>query len=428
MEVTIRPATRLRGTITVPGDKSISHRAVILGAISQGVTEIEGFLEADDCWSTVRVFRQLGVRIEGGGKKLTVYGTGLYGLQEPAEVLDVGNSGTTIRLVAGLLAGQNLFAVLTGDASIRRRPMGRISGPLQRMGARILGRQGGNLAPLAIAGTRLSGTEHNLPVASAQVKSALLLAGLLAEGETGVVEPAPSRDHTERLLQYFGASLKRQGNRVSVNGGQKLVGRPISIPGDISSAAFFLVAASLVPGSDLVIENVGLNPTRTGIIDVLLAMGANLEIKEEKIKNGEPVGNIRVRYAPLRGTRIGGALIPRLIDELPVLAVAAAFAEGETVITDAAELRVKESDRLQAIAQGLTALGGRVKTLDDGLIIQGGEALHGSRVQSFHDHRIAMALAVAGLRATGETVIEDAEAVSISYPDFFPTLDSLSRN
>ncbi|MCL4424404.1 MAG: 3-phosphoshikimate 1-carboxyvinyltransferase [Firmicutes bacterium] len=427
MEAVIQPAERIRGTIRVPGDKSISHRAVILGAVSEGETEIKGFLRADDCLSTIRLFHQMGVRIEGEGTDLTVHGVGLRGLQEPAEVLDVGNSGTTIRLVAGLLSGQSFFSVLTGDASIRRRPMGRITQPLQIMGARVFGRQGGTLAPLAIAGGSLRAAEHVLPVASAQVKSALLLAGLLAAGETSVEEPALSRDHTERLLAYLGGRLRREGNRVFIAGGQRLWARPLWIPGDISSAAFFLVAAALVPGSDLVVENLGLNPTRSGILEVLAAMGADLEVRGEELVSGEPVGTIRIRHSRLRGIRIGGSLIPRLIDELPVLAVAAALAQGETIIEDAQELRVKESDRISAIAQGLTALGAKVSPKEDGLIIQGVEHLRGARVEAFGDHRIAMALAVAGLAAQEETILQGAEAVSISYPDFFPTLSRVAQ-
>ncbi|MCR4443022.1 MAG: 3-phosphoshikimate 1-carboxyvinyltransferase [Peptococcaceae bacterium] len=425
MLLKILPADKLGGTIRVPGDKSISHRAVMLGALAEGTTEIEGFLFGKDCLSTVRCFRSLGVQVGVKDGLVTVRGKGLYGLREPASVLNVGNSGTTIRLLSGILAGQPFTSVLTGDGSIRRRPMGRVTRPLREMGAVILGREDGNLAPLCIKGGRLKPFSYRSPVASAQVKSALLLAGLFGDGWTEVSEPASSRNHTELMLSSFGARVETDGSRVRVKGGPVLRAQNVVVPGDISSAAFFIVAALIVPGSKVVIESVGLNPTRDGIIEVLQAMGAKIRVVNKKAAAGEVMGDLEIESSELSGVKVGGEIIPRLIDEIPALAVAALFAGGVTEIRDAAELKVKESNRIAAIGEGLSRLGGRVEELPDGLRIWGGRRLRGATCQSRRDHRIAMALAVAGLRAEGETIIENAEAISVSYPDFIDTIERL---
>jgi 3-phosphoshikimate 1-carboxyvinyltransferase len=409
----------LHGAMHVPGDKSISHRAALLGGIASGTTAVEGFLRGDDCLATLGCLRAMGVRVDDDGTRLVIHGGGL---REPEEILDVGNSGTTIRLLSGVLAGQPFHSVVTGDASIRRRPMERISVPLRRMGARITGRQGGRLAPLAIEGGGLRGIVYDTPVASAQVKSAVLLAGLFAEGETTVREPSQSRDHTERMLAAFGVPVERDGLAVRLRGPARLRGTALRVPGDLSSAAFFLVAAALVPGSELTVEDVGLNPTRTGVLDALEQMGADVRIAGRHEEGGEPVGTVTVRASRLRGIAIGGPMIPRAIDELPVIAVAAALAEGETVIQDAAELRVKESDRIAALARGLGALGAKVEPRPDGLVIEGVPRLHGGRVSSGGDHRIAMAMAVAALRADGQVEIDDPACIQTSFPAFEETL------
>lgn len=415
----VSPGRPLRGVVRVPGDKSISHRAAILGAIAHGTTRIWGFLRAEDCLSTLRCLRALGVAIDDRGSEMEIRGGGL---REPEEILDVGNSGTTLRLLAGVLAGQRFHSVLTGDASIRRRPMDRVVDPLRRMGARISGREGGRLAPLAMSGGELRGITYATPVASAQVKSALLLAGLFADGDTVVQEPLQSRDHTERMLGAFDAEVVRGGLTVRLRGPQALSGTEVRVPGDLSSAAFFLVAAALVPGSELAVAGVGLNPTRTGVLDALRMMGAAVEVRDLKEESGEPVGTVLVRGGVLHGTVIGGDLIPRAIDELPVLAVAASLAEGETVIRDAAELRVKESDRIEALARELGRLGARVEARPDGLAIVGTRRLRGGRVASAGDHRIAMALAVAGLCADGAVTVDDPACIETSFPGFADAL------
>jgi 3-phosphoshikimate 1-carboxyvinyltransferase len=399
----------------VPGDKSISHRAAILGALARGTTRVSGFLRAEDCLSTLRCLRALGASIDERGNDLEIRGSAL---REPEEILDVGNSGTTIRLLAGVLAGQAFHSVLTGDASVRRRPMDRVADPLRRMGARISGRQAGRLAPLAIDGGGLRGIAYATPVASAQVKSAVLLAGLFADGETVVQEPSQSRDHTERMLGAFGAEVVRDGLTTRLRGPQVLRGAEVRVPGDLSSAAFLLVAAALVPGSELQIADVGLNPTRAGVLDILKMMGAAVEIRDLRDEAGEPVGTVWVRAGRLHGVTIGGALIPRAIDELPVLAVAASLAEGETVIRDAAELRVKESDRVEALARELGRLGATVEAQPDGLAVVGARRLRGGSVRSGGDHRIAMALAVAGLCADGPVTIDDPACIETSFPGF----------
>ena len=413
------PGGALRGRIRVPGDKSISHRAIMLGALADGATAIDGFLEGEDCLATLRAFRAMGVRIDGPDRgRVTVQGVSLRGLRAPDGPLDMGNSGTSMRLMAGILAGQAFDTVLTGDASLTRRPMRRVTEPLARMGAWIDGTERGT-APLRIrGGQRLTGIDYPLPVASAQVKSCLLLAGLYAEGVTRITEPAPTRDHTERMLEGFGYPLAREGSRtVAVTGRGRLTGTEIDVPADISSAAFFLVGASIAPGSDLVLEHVGVNPTRTGAIDILRLMGADIEWLNPRLAGGEPVADLRVRHAPLHGIRIPAELVPLAIDEFPALFVAAACAEGETVLTGAEELRVKESDRIQVMADGLAALGIAAAPTPDGIVIRGG-ALSGGTVDSHGDHRIAMSFAVAALRARGPIRIGDCANVNTSFPGF----------
>lgn len=419
----------LHGNISVPGDKSISHRALMLGAIATGETLIEGLLLGEDPRSTASCFRAMGAEIsELNAQLVRVQGIGLGQLQEPVEVLNAGNSGTTLRLMLGLLAAhpERLF-VITGDSSLRSRPMSRVVKPLQQMGAKIWGRQNNSLAPLAIKGQSLSPIHYHSPIASAQVKSCILLAGLMTEGQTTVTEPALSRDHSERMLQAFGAQLSvdPETHSVTVTGLAQLHGQKVIVPGDISSAAFWLVAGAIVPNSELVIENVGVNPTRTGILAALAMMEADIELQNERIVAGEPVADLRVRSSSLRGCTIAGDLIPRLIDEIPILAVAGVFAQGTTVIRDAAELRVKESDRIAVMATQLNKMGARVTELPDGLEITGGTPLTGTDVDSHTDHRIAMSLAIAALNATNTTIIHGAEAAAVSYPDFVTTLQKV---
>lgn len=426
MKQRIEPSKGLRGTLTIPGDKSISHRSIMFGSLAEGDTEITGFLYGDDCLSTVGAFRSMGIEIDVTDEKITVHGKGLHGLQEPDNYIDVGNSGTTIRLISGILAGQTFNTVLTGDDSIRKRPMGRVIKPLSAMGAKIVGRKNNTLAPLAIEGTKLQAIRYESPVASAQVKSAVLLAGLYADGWTEVVEPSLSRNHTELMLKSFGAEVACEGNLARVKGHPQLKGQNIEVPGDISSAAYPLVAGSIIPGSEICLKNVGLNPTRTGIIDVLLDMGADITISNERTSGGEKMGDVTVRSAKLHGTTIAGALIPRLVDEIPVIAVAAACAEGVTEIHDAQELKVKESNRLETVAQGLLAFGCEIEVLDDGLRIAGGKPLQAGAVcNSFGDHRIAMSMTIAALAAEGAAEIEQFEAVSVSWPSFWDDMQAL---
>ncbi|HMM20422.1 MAG TPA: 3-phosphoshikimate 1-carboxyvinyltransferase [Selenomonadales bacterium] len=408
---------KISGRMEVPGDKSISHRAVMLAAIGKGKSAVEGFLAGQDCLSTVNCFEAMGIEIVKTQQGIAVGGKGLHGLKEPRDVLDAGNSGTTMRLLAGILAGQNFFSVVTGDQSLRQRPMARIAEPLRRMGASIDGRERGQWAPLMIRGGNLQGMAWETPVPSAQIKSALLLAGLYASGETVIREPGLTRDHTERMLSGFGVSVARQGTQVTLRPGL-LEGRQLTVPGDISSAAFFLVAAAALPGSHLVLQNVGLNPTRTGLIDVLREMGADIQSDNIRTVCGEEIGDLIVRGAGLRGVEVGPEAVPRLIDEIPILAVAAAVAEGDTRITGAGELRLKESNRLRAITLELRKMGARIEELPDGLAVKGPNALMGAAVASHRDHRIAMALAVAGLLAQGETRIADSECIDISFPGF----------
>jgi 3-phosphoshikimate 1-carboxyvinyltransferase len=413
----------LKGTIAVAPDKSISHRAVMMGSIAKGRTVIHNFLMGEDCLSTIDCFRKMGIPIEIEGNRITVDGSGLYGLKAPGELLYTGNSGTTTRLLCGLLAPQRFSCVLDGDASIRKRPMNRVMDPLRRMGADIVGTAGG-YTPITINGTELTGIEYSLPVASAQLKSALILAGLYARGNTTILEPKPSRNHTELMINGFGGNISSEMNRITVTPAAELFGHEIMVPGDISSAAFFIVAALIVPNSEIRIKNVGLNETRTGIIDVLKAMGASIEI-EERTAGIEPAGDLTVKSSALYGTEIGGELIPRLIDELPVIAVAAAFASGKTVIKDAEELKVKESNRIDAMEAELKKAGVDAAATDDGLIIEGGREVRGAEFESYHDHRIAMSMSVLALAAEGMSRINNHECISISYPDFFSTLDQI---
>jgi len=423
----VRQAQKLKGTIQVPGDKSISHRAVMFGALANGTTTIEGFLPGADCLSTISCFRSMGIEIEQQGDKVTVQGKGWYGLQEPAEHLEVGNSGTTIRLMAGIMSTQPFHVVMEGDESIAKRPMRRVIGPLRQMGAKIDGRKDGEFTPLSIRGGELQAISYQSPVASAQVKSAILLAGLQAKGVTSVTEPHLSRDHTERMLQAFGVQVVRDGLTVSVEGGQELKGRAISVPGDISSAAFMIAAVMVVPGSSLLIENVGINPSRTGIIDVVKAMGGSLELLNERIVNEEPVADLLVTHSELHGIEIAGDIIPRLIDEIPVIAVMASQAKGQTIIRDAEELKVKETDRIATVVSQLSKFGAKVTPTDDGMIIEGETSLTGAVIDSHGDHRIGMAMAIAGLAAAGETVVENDEAIDVSFPGFAQLLEKVSK-
>ena len=422
----VSKSSPLRGELTVPGDKTISHRAVMFGSISEGLTEITDFLQGADCLSTISCFRKMGIEIENTGERILVHGRGLHGLTAPSETLDAGNSGTTTRLISGILAGQNFSSRLTGDASIQSRPMNRIIHPLREMGAQISSENENGCAPLLIRGTSLHGIDYRSPVASAQVKSCILLAGLYADRETSVTEPALSRDHTERMLKSFGARVKRTGLTAQIFPESRLIGQKIQIPGDISSAAYFLAAALLVPGSEILLKNVGINPTRDGILQVIKKMGGDLQILNQRTISGEPVADLLVRHSSLNGTVIEGDLIPTLIDEIPILAVLASFAEGTTVIRNAEELKVKESDRLSIMVEGLLAMGAEVTGTDDGMIIRGGKPLRGTRIDSHKDHRIAMSFAVAGLAADGVTSIPDSGCVAISYPGFYEDLQKLS--
>ncbi len=416
----------LKGKLEVPGDKSISHRAVMFGSVAEGVTTISHFLEGEDCLSTIDCFRKLGVTIEQNGTDVKVHGKGFAGLTAPNEVLDVGNSGTSIRLLLGLLAGLPFEMTFTGDESIAKRPMKRVVGPLRQMGAQISGRDDGNLVPLTLKGSALTGIEYKLPVASAQVKSAILLAGLQADGETTVIEKERTRDHTEKMIQSFGGEISVDGMRISVRGGQTLQGGHIYVPGDISSAAFWLAAGAIVPDSEITIESVGLNPTRTGIIDVLREMGADMDVILDKgTGSGEEIGTITIRHSQLHGTTIGGDIIPRLIDEIPIIALVATQAKGQTIIKNAEELKVKETNRIDAIATQLGRLGAVITPTEDGLIIEGEQSLRGGKADSLTDHRIGMTLSIASLLADGPVELENEDAISVSYPSFFEDLDRL---
>lgn len=416
----------LKGEITVPGDKSISHRGVMFGAISEGITELTGFLDGADCRSTISCFKAMGIDITQEHDHVVIHGKGLKGLSAPSKMLDVGNSGTTTRLISGILAGQKFISSLNGDESIQKRPMGRIIKPLTSMGAYIKSVKDNGCAPLEIGGSPLHAIHYDSPVASAQVKSCVLLAGLYADGVTSVTEPVISRNHTELMLKGFGADIKSEGLTASIAGGPRLVGQKITVPGDISSAAYFIVAGLICPNADLLIKNVNTNPTRAGIIQVAKDMGGNIELLNERIVSGEPVADIHVTTSNLHGCEISGDIIPTLIDEIPVIAVMAACANGTTVIKDAAELKVKESDRIATVTENLKNMGCDITPTEDGMIIVGGSPLHGTLINTYKDHRIAMSFAIAGLVADGETSFDDEGCCVISYPNFFETLKALS--
>lgn len=420
----IKRAQSLKGSVRIPGDKSISHRAVMFGSLSKGTTEVTNFLQGADCLSTIDCFRKMGIEIENTPEKIIVHGKGLHGLSEPKEVLDAGNSGTTTRIISGILAGQKFATTLTGDASIQKRPMKRIIEPLSEMGASITSINGNGCAPLQIIGRPLKGIHYESPVASAQVKSSILLAGLYADGETSVTEPVLSRNHTEIMLKYFGAQVTSKGTTAAIVPNPVLEGQAVCVPGDISSAAYFIAAGLLVPNSEILIRNVGINETRAGILQVAKAMGGSVELLNVK-RDGEPTADLLVRSSSLHGTTIEGAIIPTLIDELPMIAVMGAFAEGTTVIRDAAELKVKESDRIAVMVENLSALGCDIEPLEDGMVIHGGRTLHTGEIDSCYDHRIAMSFAVAGLCIEGGVDIKGAEVVKISYPEFFEDLQRL---
>ena len=417
----------LKGEVSVPGDKSISHRSVMFGSIARGTTEIHHYLQGADCLSTIACFEKMGIEIENRGDTVLVHGRGLHGLQRPEQILDCGNSGTTTRLISGILAAQDFDVTLTGDASIQKRPMKRIMEPLSMMGADIQSVNDNGCAPLHITGKPLHGIHYHSKVASAQVKSAILLAGLYADGETKVTEPYVSRNHTELMLGHFGASIHTEDTTAVIQPATQLYGNRIDVPGDISSAAFFLAACLMVPNSEILIRNVGINPTRDGILRVCRNMGADLTLLNQNSSSGEPTADLLVRSSNLHGTVIEGAIIPTLIDELPMIAAMACFAEGTTVIRDAAELKVKESNRIEVMVRNLTAMGADAEETEDGMIIRGGAPLHGAVIDSKLDHRIAMTFAVTGLCADGETTIQGAECVNISYPGFYEDLKRLMR-
>ncbi len=428
MKFNVMPGGAITGEARVPGDKSMSHRSIMLGALAQGTTRISGFLEGEDALATVAAFRAMGVEIEGPlDGEVTVFGVGLHGLRASEDALDLGNAGTSIRLMAGLLAGQIFDSVLTGDASLCSRPMGRVMTPLAAMGAEISSAEGGR-PPLAIAGGRaLEAIHYDLPMASAQVKSCVLLAGLYARGKTTVTEPAPTRDHTERMLRGFGCEVTCEDGVIGLEGGTELRAADIDVPSDISSATFFLVAASIAPGSDLLLTHVGINPTRIGVLNILTLMGADIVLSNEREVGGEPVADIRVRYAPLKGIEIPEDQVPLAIDEFPALFVAAACATGRTILRGAEELRVKESDRIAAMAEGLSTLGIQNEVLDDGIIIDGG-TIGGGDIHTYHDHRIAMAFAIAGLRAESPIRVLDCDHVATSFPGFENLAQRLGLN
>lgn len=429
MDLSIKPVKKLSGEVKIPGDKSISHRAVIFGSLAEGDTYIKGFLESEDCLKTVRAFRLMGVKIDRlNPGEYQITGTGLKGLSEPEDIIDCGNSGTTMRLLCGLLAAQPFYSVLTGDDSLRRRPMDRIIEPLNMMGANIWGRDD-KFAPLSIKGSKLTGLKYNLPVASAQLKSALLLAGLYARGDIKIIEPGEARDHTERFLNAFGACLEINGPLIHLRQQHNLTlaGRDVTVPADFSSAAFFIVAALIADESELLIKNVGINPTRSGLLEIIKEMNGDIKLKNKRIISGEPVADIKVKSSQLKGVTIRGEIIPRLIDELPIIAVLASRASGETLIRDARELRVKETDRIAALVDNLIKLGVTVDELEDGMLIKGTSRLNGGvRLKSYGDHRIAMSMAVAGLIADSEITLDESESIKTSFPGFFDILTTIS--
>lgn len=419
----------LKGELTVPGDKSISHRSIMLGALAKGTTEVTGFLQGADCLSSISCFQKMGIEIENNKKNnvVHIHGNGLHGLKTPSSILDVGNSGTTTRLMSGILAAQPFSSTIDGDDSIRKRPMGRIMTPLREMGADFQSLQTEQCAPFTISGGHLHGIHYYSPVASAQVKSAILLAGLYAEGNTSVTEPYLSRNHTELMLKAFGAEIKSDGTTASVCPVSELTAQHISVPGDISSAAYFIVAGLITPHSEITIRNVGINPTRDGILTVCENMGANVKLSNIKEDTGEPVADITVSTSSLHGCTIEGDMIPKLIDEIPIIAVMAAFAEGTTIIKDAQELKVKESNRIDVMVKNLSSMGVEIEGTDDGMIIRGGRPLYGTSIDTRSDHRIAMSFAIAGGLAEGDTEIADAGCVNISYPDFYTDLQQLMK-
>lgn len=417
----------LKGIISIPGDKSISHRSIMFGSIANGTTTIRNFLMGADCLATIDCFRSMGIEIEVTEETVTVHGKGLHGLSKPAKVLDVGNSGTTTRLISGILCGQDFDVTLSGDASLNSRPMKRIMTPLNNMGAHITSINGNDCAPLSIKGSKIKSAHYHSPVASAQVKSAVLLAGLYGDGPTSVTEPAVSRNHTELMLQAFGVQVECEGKTATIYPPEQMTGQNIYVPGDISSAAYFIVAGLITPDSEICMKHVGINPTRDGIIKVCQAMGGNITLSNINHSQGEPTADITVRTSSLHGTQIGGDLIPTLIDELPIIAVLACFAKGETVIKDAEELKVKESNRIDLMVNNLTRMGADAIATEDGMIIHGGKPLHGISLNCKYDHRIAMTFSIAGINADDETTIEDAECVDVSYPTFYDTLEQLSK-
>lgn len=422
----IKKLTNLHGEITVPGDKSISHRAVMFGSLAKGTTRITHFLEGADCLSTISCFRKMGIDIENNNGEILVHGKGLRGLSSPTNILDVGNSGTTTRLISGILAGQNFVSELTGDDSIQSRPMKRIMTPLLSMGADITSIKGNNCVPLRIAGHPLKAIHYDSPVASAQVKSCVLLAGMYSDGVTSVTEPVLSRNHTEIMLNYFGAQVTSEGTTASIVPEPSLHAREITVPGDISSAAYFIAAGLLVPGSEILLKNVGINPTRDGLLRVCKDMGADITMLNVNM-DGEPTADLLVRTSSLHGTTVGGEIIPTLIDEIPMIAVMAAFAEGTTIIKDAKELKVKESDRILVMAENLSHMGADITPTDDGMIIHGGKPLHGAVIDSYLDHRVAMSFAIAGLLCDGPLSIKGGDCVKISYPEFYEDLYRLGE-
>ena len=426
MNINLTKSAGLRGELTIPGDKSISHRAIMFGALSEGTTEITNFLQGADCLSTISCFQAMGVEIENMIDRVRIHGAGLHGLKTPQQMLDVGNSGTTTRLISGILAGQAFTSTLNGDASIQKRPMKRIIDPLTQMGADIRSIHDNGCAPLEIHGGHLHGIHYQSPVASAQVKSCVLLAGLYADGTTAVTEPVLSRNHTELMLSGFGATVTSIGTTATIEPEPRLIGQKIAVPGDISSAAYWIAAALAVPNSELVLKNVGINPTRDGILRVVEAMGADITRENVHTVSGELVCDLIVRSSSLHGTTVSGELIPTLIDEIPVIAVLSCFAEGETIIKDAQELKVKESNRIDTVVEGLLAMGADATATDDGMIIRGGKTLHGATIDSHLDHRIAMSFAVAGLLCDTPTTILNADSVVISYPDFYESLKQIS--
>ena len=422
----IKKLTNLHGELTVPGDKSISHRAVMFGSLAKGTTKITHFLEGADCLSTISCFRKMGIDIENNNGEILVHGKGLHGLSAPVDILDVGNSGTTTRLISGILAGQNFVSELTGDDSIQSRPMKRIMTPLLSMGADIASIKGNNCVPLRITGHPLKAIHYDSPVASAQVKSCVLLAGMYSDGITSVTEPVLSRNHTEIMLNYFGARVTSEGTNASIAPEPSLFARAITVPGDISSAAYFIAAGLLVPGSEILLKNVGINPTRDGLLRVCKDMGADITLLNVNME-GEPTADLLVRTSSLHGTTVGGEIIPTLIDEIPMIAVMAAFAEGTTVIKDAKELKVKESDRILVMAENLSRMGADITPTEDGMIIHGGKPLHGAEIDSYLDHRVAMSFAVAGLLCDGPLSIKGGDCVKISYPEFYEDLYRLGE-